>query len=123
MKKIKHLLCYTCFVLLCVAMTSCGGKEKDFDPSLIPGKWKQGTLFDYYNADGTGHTWDEADDVFEEEAQKFNWKLENDQLTQIHLMEISGAEIPKRYTVTELTATSFKYKDSYGKTFSFTKTE
>ena len=123
MKKIKNFLCYGCFLLFCVTIVSCGGPEADFNSSLIPGKWKQGTLYDYYNADGTGHTWDEADDVFEDEAQKFKWKLEKDRLTQIHLMEINGAEIPKAYTVTELSSTKFQYKDSYGKTFSFTKVE
>ena len=123
MKNKKYLL-YSCyFFVLCLAVTSCGETDKDYDRTLIPGKWKQGTMFEYYNSNGTGHTWDEGDDVTEDEAQKFRWKLEKDELTQIHLMEISGAEIPKVYAITELTPTNFRYKDSYGKTFSFIKVE
>ena len=123
MKNKKYLLYGCCFVVLCFAVTSCGGEDKDYDRTLIPGKWKQGTLLEYYNSDGTGHTWDEGDDVSEAEAQKFKWKLEKDELTQIHLMEIGSAEIPKLYAVTELTSTNFKYKDSYGKIFSFIRVE
>jgi len=32
-----------------------------------------------------------------------------------------GGSIPKVYTVTTLTETSLKYKDDFGKTYSFTK--
>ena len=122
MKKEKYLLHSCCFLVLCFAVTSCGDKnKKDFDRSLMAGKWKQGTVFEFYNANGTGHTWDERDDVSEDEAQKFKWTLEKDELTVTHLMEISSAEIPKLFTVTELTSTSLKYKNDYGKVYSFTK--
>jgi len=121
MKREKYLLYSCCFLVLCFAVTSCGDEKKSFDRSLMSGKWKQGTVFEFYNADGTGHTWDEGDDVSEDEAQKFRWTLEKDELTQIHLMEISSAEIPKLFTVTELTSIGLKYKDDYGKTYSFTR--
>lgn len=42
------------------------------------------------------------------------------ELTQIHIMTIGG-NVPKVYTVTELTATTLKYKDSFSVTHSFTK--
>ncbi|MDR1459744.1 MAG: hypothetical protein LBI60_05990, partial [Bacteroidales bacterium] len=60
-------------------------------------------------ANGTGYFWDEGEDVSENEAQTFTWTLEKSELTQIHDMEISGAKVPKTYTVTELTASSLKY--------------
>jgi hypothetical protein len=46
-------------------------KDPDFDSALLLGKWKQGTLFEKYMADGTGKTWDEGDYVTEDEAQDF----------------------------------------------------
>jgi hypothetical protein len=97
-------------------------KDPKIDKSLLPGKWAQGTLFERYFSDGNGYTWDESDDVKEEEAQKFTWTLDKNNLTQIHIGEM-GQQIPKSYTVTELTSTSFKYKDDYGKNCSFSKVE
>ncbi len=121
MKNIKYLLYCCYFVLLCVVVVSCGEKGKEFDKSLLPGKWKQGTLYEVYKADGSGHTWDESDDVTEDEAQAMTWTLDKDELIQYHQMEIGTAVIPKDYTVTELTSTTFKYKDNYGTSRSFTR--
>ena len=122
MRKLKYVL-YGCFLLLCLAFVSCGEKEKEFDSSLLPGKWNQGAYYEVYKSNGTGYTWDEADDVTEDEAKKMKWTLDKDELTQIHIMEIGGAEIPKVYTVTELTSTTFKYKNNYGDSYSFTRIE
>lgn len=112
MRKIKFAT-YVCFLLFSVVFISCDLGEKKIDPSLLPGKWKQGTFYEVYKPDGTGYTWDEADDVTENEAQKMRWTLDENELVQIHLMEISGTEVPKSYTVTELSSTDFKYKDKY----------
>ncbi|MDR0368910.1 MAG: hypothetical protein LBH82_07230 [Bacteroidales bacterium] len=119
MKNIKYVR-YGFMLLMCVLLLACGDKNKKIDRSLLPGKWQQGTLFEVYNVDGTGHTWDEADDVTEEEAQEMTWTLDENELTQLHKMEIGTGVIPKVYTVTELTATTFKYKDNY-KSCSFTR--
>jgi hypothetical protein len=117
MKKILCLLGCATFMLFLV--NSCG-KDTEIDSSLLPGKWKEKTNYEVYNADGTGKTWDEADDVSEDEAQKFTWTLSKSELTQIHEMEMGQGKIPKVYTVTELTESTFKYKDSYG-SHSFTR--
>ncbi|MDA3780426.1 MAG: hypothetical protein PF487_09460, partial [Bacteroidales bacterium] len=81
---------------------------------------KSGTLFERYDSDKTGVTWDTSDDVTEEEGQEFTWTITIDQLEQIHIIE-NGGKIPKLYTITELTAASLKYEDAYGNTKSFTK--
>ena len=117
MKKICYILGFCVVIGL---FYSCGDKKKSFDQSLIPGKWGQGLLFEKYFSDGTGYTWDENDDVKEDEAQKFTWTLDKNQLTQIHIGEM-GQKVPKLYTVTELTSSNFKYRDDYGKSYSFTK--
>lgn len=102
---------------------SCEPDEPtSFDETLLIGKWEEGSLHERYFADSTGYTWDTADDVSEEEAQDFTWSLDGDQLLQEHIMEIGGI-VPKTYTVTELTETTFSYQDDYGTTYQFTKVQ
>ncbi len=95
-------------------------ERNKIDVSLLPGHWQTGTLHERYNANGTGYTWDTADDVSEAEAQPFNWSLVGNTLTQNHKMEMGGI-IPKTYTVTKLNTTTLIYQDNYGKTYTFTK--
>jgi hypothetical protein len=118
---IKKTLFYltACMVISFLAV-SCEPTEESFDEALLIGKWQSGTLFYKYLADGTGGTWDTSDDVTEAEAQLFTWTLVKSELTHIHVLEVGGA-VPKVYTVTELTATSLKYNDDFGVSFSFTK--
>ncbi|MBP6611103.1 MAG: hypothetical protein KA206_08430 [Paludibacter sp.] len=121
MKKVSfHLML---IVLSAWAFTACS-PEPEFDEVLLLGTWKStiAPVTEYYRYDamGTGVTWNTADDVQEEEGQAFSWTLDKSDLTQIHVMEIGGGKIPKVYTVTELTATSLKYKDS-SKSYSFAK--
>ena len=110
------------FAFITLFSTSCIEIETDpvFDESLIIGKWKSGTLYERYNSNKSGATWDTADDVSEAEAQAFTWTIVKDQLEQIHIIE-NGGKVPKVYTILELTASSLKYMDSYGNTKSFSK--
>ena len=85
-----------------------------------------GTEYWRYDSDGYGATWDTADDVMEEEAQRFRWELSfsNSSLTHIHIIEITGSEsVPKVYTLTTLTETTLAYKDDFGNSYSFTKVD
>ncbi|MDL2311328.1 hypothetical protein LJC68_00415 [Bacteroidales bacterium OttesenSCG-928-B11] len=116
MKKNKLLILSAILVVFCIACE----REKEFDPTLLHGKWKQNTLFEVYKSDGTGYTWDEADDVTEEEAQPFEWSLNKDKLEHIHIMEMGG-RIPKNYKVTELNSTTLQYEDTYDRSYNFTK--
>ncbi len=109
--------------LLALFSTSCSSDDEtkpSFDESLIIGKWKSETLYERYDADQSGATWDTADDVKEEEAQEFTWTIDKDQLEQIHII-VNGGVVPKRYTITDLTATTMKYEDDFGVTKSFSK--
>jgi hypothetical protein len=106
--------------VLTLLAVSCTKEDTTFDQSLLTGKWQSGTLFYKYLSNGTGGTWDTSDNVTEAEAQAFTWTLVKDLLTQIHVLEMGGS-VPKVYTVTELTATSLKYHDDFGVSFSFTK--
>jgi hypothetical protein len=117
----KRTIFYLSFcILVPFLVASCEKEKPSFDESLLIGKWQSGTLYYKYLDDGSGTTWDEADDVTEDEAQHFTWTLVEAELTHIHILEMGGT-VPKVYTVTELTATSLKYKDDFGKSFSFTK--
>lgn len=111
---------FFCLIVLLMAGCDLFPQKEKFDKTLLSGYWVSGTLHEFYNANGTGYTWDIADDVTEEEAQPFTWTLENATLTQIHQMEMGG-NVPKTYTVTKLNATSLEYHDDYGKFYSFIK--
>lgn len=116
----KLLVCFMVCFSLTVLLNSCEEDETFFQESYLIGKWAQGTIYYKYLSDYTGKTWDTADDVTEAEAQKFTWTLVKSELTHIHIMEVGG-NVPKVYTVTELTENTLKYKDDFGKTYTFTK--
>ena len=119
MKKIFYFLILALFGS--VMFHSCTEEDPiSFDKTLLYGKWQSGTLFYTYSSNGNGKTWDEGDDVSEDEAQPFTWTLESADLLHIYTGEM-GQSVPKSYTVTELTVTTLRYKDAYGKQFSFTK--
>ena len=117
-----------------LAFYSCSS-ETEFDESLLIGKWSRKfvdtdgkTKTDIYRYDigGKGVTWVPEDDVSEEEAEidhRFEWELEQDELTHIHISSnIGGNDQVKIYTVTVLNTTTLSYKDDFGKSYTFTKT-
>ncbi|ASB47701.1 hypothetical protein [Alkalitalea saponilacus] len=114
----KFLYFFGLSILGVLIFTGCD-KDDDFDDALLTGKWQSGTLFERYFANGTGYRWNTADDVREDEAQDFTWTLVKDELTQIHIMEIGG-NVPRYYSVTELTSTRLRY-EGHGRKYSFTK--
>ena len=124
MKNFKLLLISILAVsAIILSMSSCSpNTDIEFDRNLLIGKWQEtNTLnFEVYGKDGSGYTWDEADDVTEAEAQPFTWGLNGNILTQVHTMEMGG-NVPKVYTVTKLTATELIYEDNYGNKHTFCK--
>jgi len=114
----KKIIVFLAVLSVSVLFHSCE-KEDEFDETLLYGKWKSGTLYYKYLSNHTGSTWDTSDRVEEDDAQPFTWQLVRSELEQIHIMEMGG-KVPKYYTVTELTATTLRYKDDY-KSYTFTK--
>ena len=109
-------------VAMALTMVACQREEDVFDETLLIGKWRSGTLYYRYDEEGKGVSWDEKDDIYEEEAQAFTWTLVKSELTHYEIMEMGGSSIPKEYQVTELTPTTLKYIDKLdSKPFSFTK--
>ena len=123
MKRLTYY--FLAFLLVSITFNSCTPEEITFDQNLLIGKWVStiapGTEYYRYDTGGKGVTWDTADKVTEAEGQAYTWTLVNAELTHIHIMTVGGGGVPKIYTVTELTATTLKYKDDFNKTFSYTK--
>lgn len=122
------------FALL-LGLASCGSNQDDnFDATLLYGKWQEGTVFErYYQTDSSfilpsgdtvqanGITWDEGDDISEEEAQIFKWKLNGGTLLQEHISTF--VTVPRVYVLSSLTSSELIYRDGYGTTHYFTKVE
>ncbi len=132
MKKLIYLLLGA---LLVIGVSACGNKNQEtgFDEALLYGTWQEGTVFERYYADSVdfvlpnhdtiqanGATWD-ASEVEEDEAQAFNWTLNNATLTHVH--KGTFVVIPKVYTITALTSSTLTYKDDYGKTHYYSKVD
>ncbi len=119
---------FVALTIITLTFISCSPEEPTFDEGLLLGKWKSTTKNEYYRylSNYTGRMWNEDEDVHEtdEDVTKFNWSLEKSDLTHIYISFMTGEElVPKYYKVTELTSTSLKYKDDFGKTFSYKKVE
>ncbi len=130
----KRFLQIAFLALVAIAVVSCSDKSSEFDEYLLIGKWErpsplndeeaQGYEYYRYDIGGIGASWDEADDVTEEEAQEFKWTLIKSDLTLTHKIETTDQYgIPKVYTVIKLTTTELVYKDDFGITYEFTKVE
>ena len=124
-------------VVIAVAMTSCFGpsNEPDFVEANLLGLWQETGTEAYVRFTNEqddkgeykyGREWDESEDIFESDLKPygngwFKYKLVQSDLTEIHLMDNGGAEVPKVYVVTKLTDTELQYKDNFGTTHSFDK--
>ena len=128
---------FSTLACIMIAMTSCFGssEEPTFAENDLLGLWQETGTEAYVRftseKDDTGEykygrEWDESEDIFESDLLPygngwFKYKLVQSDLTEIHLMDNGGAEVPKVYVVTELTDTELQYKDNFGTTHSFEK--
>lgn len=131
---IKHL---SILAVIIIAMTSCFNtiEEPTFVETDLLCLWQEKGTEVYVRftneKDNTGEykygrEWDESEDVFESDLLPygngwFKYKLVKSDLTEIHLMDNGGAELPKVYVVTKLTAGNLEYKDNFGTTHVFEK--
>ncbi len=98
-------------------------EDATYDTDMLIGLWQAGTVYYRYNEDGTGTTWDTADDVMESEASVFTWDVKKNRLTHYHKMEISSAIIPKAYTIKKLDLANLEYQDEFKVKSVFVKVE
>ena len=109
-------------------MASCSLFEKEnhlnVDESLLYGKWQEGTSQIYwrYLDDGSGVTWDEGEDISEEESNlTYTWTLRGDVLTHVFTGAQDNQAVPKVYTITEIDDSKMVWKDDYGLTKTLNK--
>ena len=134
MKKLLHILLGLIIVLCLGACGEIIPPENDIDVSKLYGKWQEGSVFERYyehpiervlitgdTVHANGSTWDESEDVGEDEAQLFNWTLTGSTLKHEHAGVF--VTVPKIYTVTSLTSSSLVYQDDFGVTHHFSKVE
>lgn len=114
MKHLKSIVIIAAMALV-TALSSCGSDPTSitYDETLLYGEWVEGTVHDTYLEDGSGYSWDTSEDVTEEEASPFQWTLNSDQLTVMHILW-NGSVVPKVYTVRVLDSERLVYGDAYG---------
>ena len=80
---------------------------------MLVGLWQSdGHVFYRFNADGTGHTWDVADDLTEEEASNFNWEAYEEAIMMTHRLRLRGI-VPRYYELDLLNAFDLRFHDTY----------
>ena len=122
-------------------MTSCGlfnNNNPEYKLSDLQGLWQENNTehfvrFTTEQSDEAGYLygreWHEDEDVFESDLKPygngwFKYLFETSgNLTEIHLMDNGGAEVPKVYIVSKLNDTELEYyeKDRTSNKFSFSK--
>lgn len=98
-------------------------EDQVYDTDLIIGLWQSGSLFYRFNEDGTGTTWDSADDVTELEGSKFTWETSKSRFIHYHQMEVNDAIIPKAYDIIKLDLMNMEIEDDYDVKTTFIKVE
>ena len=115
-------------VLLALLAAGCHKPETHItvEPEQLLGKWQKDGSQEYwrYRSDSTGVTWDEAEDVSEEESNlTFEWTINGDRLTHVFRGAQGNQAVPKVYTVKEISESTMRWQDDYSMEYSFTKTE
>lgn len=143
----KNINKFLLLALVGIALAGCNlfNKPTEFQLSDLQGLWQENKTMHYVrftteNSEETGYLygreWDEAEDIYEKDLLDFlaeygihgngwfKYKFEkNGNLTEIHLMDNGGAEIPKIYVVTLLTDTDLSYYEKDHKSIKFTFTK
>ena len=87
-------------------------KDKSF--AILVGRWStsDGGHFEVYNADGTGKMWDPSEDVHEDEADTFDWTIdENNKMTQVVHFQGGQSDLPQYCNILTLNVNAFKYNN------------
>ena len=141
----KRIVFLSVLAVIAVTMTSCWNvpePEVVFDEANLLGLWSKGDAtgldsvpveFVRFTAEQDetgeyqyGRQWNESEDIYEEDLVPygngwFKYKLVKSDLTEIHLMDNGGAEIPKVYVVVKLNEYELQYEDERGKMYYYHK--
>lgn len=138
----KRIVFLSVLAVIALTMTSCWNvPEVEFDEANLLGLWSKGdaTGLDSVpvefvrftpDQDETGEykygcQWNESEDIYEEDLKLygngwFKYKLVNSKLTEIHLTDNGGADIPKVYRIVKLDKYELQYEDG-GKMYYYHK--
>ena len=103
-------------VILTLGLVSCK-KDKQEDQKtyyeLVIGRWRtpDGGHYEVYYAGGTGKMWDPGEDVQEDEADTFDWSIDesNKKMTQIIHFQGGQGDIPQYCNIITLDESTFTY--------------
>lgn len=126
--KNKKLLKIVLAALLALTAAGCGEDEVPVNvtPGQLCGCWVKNGTQEYwrYLDDGTGVTWDEADDVAEEESNlRYEWSVDGDRLTHLFRGEQGNQAVPKVYTVKGISPSSMSWEDDYGQQYTLIRVD
>lgn len=80
---------------------------------MIVGLWEiDDHVYYRFNPDGTGCTWDVADDLTEEEASLFNWEAYKEAIMMTHKLRLRGV-VPRYYELEVLNEYNLRFHDTY----------
>ena len=129
----KSTILFGVVAIVAMIMTSCQMEKPSFQEADLLGLWKDAgqEAFVRFTDEPAGEykygrEWNEGEGTFESDLKPygngwFKYKLVQNDLKEIHLMDNSSAEIPKIYTVLQLTEDVLKYKDDRGVITTFVK--
>ena len=131
----KSTILFGVVAIVAMMMTSCQMEKPSFQEADLLFLWKDAGQEAFVRftteADPTGEykygrEWNEGEGTFESDLKQygngwFKYKLVQNDLKEIHLMDNGSAEIPKVYIVLQLTEDVLKYKDDRGVITTFVK--
>lgn len=125
MKRIRLLL----MAVAMVGLWGCNDEEVhiNVDPAMLYGQWNQDNSQYYwtFNSDGTGTKVNRGEvEEGDENNGDFTWTLsDGDQLETVFTGggELGGIYINKTYTIREISTTTLRWEDIYGRVTPFTK--
>lgn len=129
----KSTILFGVVAIVAMMMTSCQMDKPSFQEADLLGLWKDAgqEAFVRFTDEPAGEykygrEWNEGEGTFESDLKPygngwFKYKLVQNDLKEIHLMDNGSAEIPKVYIVLQLTEDVLKYKDDCGVITTFVK--
>lgn len=131
----KSTILFGVVTIVAMVMVSCQMDKPTFREADLLGLWQENgqeafvRFTDEPDPTGEykyGREWNEGEGTFESDLKPygngwFKYKLVQNDLKEIHLMDNSSAEIPKVYIVLQLTEDVLKYKDDSGVIHSYLK--
>ena len=105
----------TAALLLCSCTEKIKKEQESFSSVDLIGKWCVDNSQEYwrYDSDGTGLTWDESQDVHEDDETtgKFKWILDGDMLQHIFTGDEVNQAVVQDYTLISLNSSVLRWND------------